>query len=292
MPMKRSATTGGRRGFTLVEVLISLSVLSVLLLALHRLAVSSERSQEIGTRITHANQNLRSALEIVSRDLRMAGSGFAGIPVQTANGACREVVFPITPGYTFSDDADSVTVLAGLDDSATHLSGPMATPSSDIDCKSVAGFSPGDLVVVTDGTLADMFEVTAVVHQGATAGKLLHDPSKPRNVSSGHSQWPGGGYPSGSRVTKVSRVTLQAVDEHGALKLMRRVNGDSPVPLIQNLKAVTFSYRLPDGTETRNPPSPADIQEIIVNIEAGLRSGWGLEDRSVTTSTSVRPRSA
>ena len=288
----RSAGRRGRGGFSMIEMLISLSVFSMVLVGLHRLALSSERSQEIGSRITHVNQDLRAALEIISRDLRMAGSGFAGIPVQTANGSAREVIFPITPGYTFSDDTDSVSVLAGFGDATTVLAEEMAAPSSDIDCLSLDGFAAGDLLVITDGVFADMFEITGLVPQGGgSGGKLLHDLSRPKNDPGGHSQWPAGGYPAGSRAAKVNRITLQAVDEQGALRLFRRVDGGTPIPIINDLRTITFTYRLPDGTETRNPPSPRDIQEVIFNIEAGLRSGWGLEDRSVVTSTSVRPRS-
>lgn len=60
------------------------------------------------------------------------------------------------------------------------------------------------------------------------------------------------------------------------------------IPLIEHVKKLTYTYRLADGTETRNPSSPVDIQEIILNIETGLRPGWGLDDRSIVTSTSVQ----
>ena len=292
MSMRESAGGRGRRGFSMLEMLVSLSIFSMVLLGLQRLTVTSERSQEVGSRITHVNQDLRAALEIISRDLRMAGSGFAGLAVQTSDGPAREVIYPVTPGYTFGDDADSVSVLAALDDAATLLTETMTGPSSDMKCLSLEGFSPGDLVVVTDGVFADMFEVTAVVEQGGgPGGMLLHSASRPRNDPSGHSQWPAGGYTAGSRVAKVSRVTLKTIDDQGTLKLFRRVNGGPLTPLIEHVRRLTFTYRLADGTETRNPPSSADIQEIIVNIEAGLRAGWGLDGRSVVTSTSVRPRS-
>jgi hypothetical protein len=276
----------------MLEALIALSVFSVVLLGLHQMTVSSERSQEIGTRISHVNQDLRAALEIMSRDLRMAGSGFAGIPVQTANGPVREVIYPVAPGYTFSDDADSVTILAGLDDVGTMMTSTMTSASSDIECLSVVGFSPGDLVVVTDGVAADMFEVTDIVTLGGgPGGKLIHIPSSRKNNPVGHSQWPPGGYAAGSHVVKVSQISLRLLEDGGMLKLFRRVNGEPPVPLIEYVNTLTFTYRLADGTQTRNPPSPEDIQEIILSIDAGLRSGWGLDDRSVVTSTSVRPRS-
>lgn len=292
MSHMRFAGPKGRGGFSLIETMISLGIFSVVLVALHQLAVSSERSQEIGTRVTHVNQDLRAALEIMSRDLRMAGSGFAGISVQTADGPVREVIYPVQPGYTFANDADSVTILAGLDDKATMLTGTMASATSAIECLSLAGFAVGDLVVVTDGVSADMFEVTGITPQGGgSGGKLFHSPSRPRNDPSGHSVWPAGGYMAGSHVIKVSLISLRALDDGGMLKLFRRIDGETPVPLIEQLKSITFTYRLTNGTETRNPPSPEDIQEIILSIDAGLRSGWGLDGRSVVTSTSVRPRS-
>jgi len=279
-------------GFTLLEMLISLGVFSLLMIGLHRLAVTSEKSQEVGSRLTHVNQNIRSSLEIVSRDLRMAGSGFAGISVQTSNGPARQVIHPITPGYTGDAKADSVSVIAGPGDAVTVLAEPMAGPSDDIKCVSVEGFEAGNLVVITDGVSADMFEVTGVVPgAGPNPGELLHGPSSKKNNPAGHSAWPAGGYLAGARAVKVNQITLKVSNDGGAIKLLRRVDSSAMMPLIENVEALTFTYRMLDGTETRNPSSPAQIQEVIVTIEAGLRSGWGLEERSVTTSTSVRPRS-
>jgi hypothetical protein len=292
--MTNRSRTGlrGRAGYSMIEALISISVFSVVLMGLHQLAISSEKSQELGTRISHANQDLRAALEIISRDLRMAGSGFAGISVQTADGPIREVIHPVSPGYTYAADADSVSILAGLDGVGTLLTDTMSSPSAYIECSSLEGFSPGDLVVVTDGVSADLFEVTDIVPKGGgPGGRLEHAPSSPRNNPGGHTQWPAGGYVAGSHVVKVNQISLRPVDDGGVLKLFRRIDGGEAIPIVENVNTITFTYRLSDGTETRNPPSPEDIVEIILSIDAGLRPGWGLDDRSVATSTSVRPRS-
>ena len=96
----------------------------------------------------------------------------------------------------------------------------------------------------------------------------------------------------GCHVAKVNRISLQVLDDDGVQKLYRRVDGGAEIPILENVESLTLTYRLTDGTETRNPPSPADIEEIIVNIKAGLRSGFGADARSIVTSTSVRPRSA
>jgi len=286
------SANGSPAGFSLLEALISLTVFSLILIGLHNLTLTSERSQEVGSRITRANQDLRAALEIVSRDLRMAGSGFAGLPVQTADGPMRRVIYPVTPGCTYGSESDSVQVLASLDGTATVLVEPMTTPSSEMKCASLEGFSPGDLVVVTDGVFADMFEVTAVVVQGGgPGGKLSHNPSRPKNDASGHSEWPAGGYATGSRVTKVNTVVLRTVQQGDELRLYRKVDDGPAVPLVSGVRKLTFTYRLGDGTETRNPPVDADIMEIMVGVEAGLRSGWGAGERVVAMATSVRPRS-
>ena len=278
----------GRGGFTLLETMVALSIFSMVLIGLHRMVASNERAQEVGTRISHVNQDIRAALEIVSRDIRMAGSGFAGIPVQTSNGTVREVIYPITPGYAVGGPADSVSVLAGLGEAVTLLATTMENPVSDIECVSVDGFEVGDLVVVTDGVSADLFEVTAISVGNA---KLHHSSSSPKNNSAWHSEWPAGGYPAGSRAVKVSQITLKTEEDQGVVRLTRRVDEETPVALIENVKALTFTYRISDGTQSRNPASLDRIQEVIVSLEASLRSGWGLEDRSVVTNTSVRPRS-
>jgi len=280
-------------GFSLLEVLVSLALFSLVLIGLHALALSGERTQEMGSRLSKANQDIRAALEIVSRDFRMAGSGFGGLPVQTADGPSRVLLYPILAGCTYGEEADSVRILLSLEGVRTALKERMPDPYAALECKDVRGFAPGDRVVVTDGVSADMFEVTAVVfRKKGHDGKLIHDASRAANDPAGHSVWPPGGYAKGSAVAKVNAVVLRAKRSGDAWCLTRKVDGGEAVPLLANMRKLTLTYRLSDGTLVRDPPPGAGILEVRIELTAGLRSGWGAERRCVEVSTSVRPRTS
>jgi len=66
MPVRRAAT------FTLVELMVSLSILSVLMLLLVQFVISAQRAMLMSEGIQRMNDDQRVALEIIERDLSSA----------------------------------------------------------------------------------------------------------------------------------------------------------------------------------------------------------------------------
>ncbi len=64
-----------QKGFTLIELLIALAIGSIVLLAAYNLFISQKKSHELQGQLVDAEQNARAALDLLTRELRLAGSG-------------------------------------------------------------------------------------------------------------------------------------------------------------------------------------------------------------------------
>lgn len=63
----------GKRGFTLVEVLIAMGIASLLLGSMYSVYTSSYKSFRVQEQIAEAQQNARAAIQLMTRDIAMAG---------------------------------------------------------------------------------------------------------------------------------------------------------------------------------------------------------------------------
>jgi prepilin-type N-terminal cleavage/methylation domain-containing protein len=68
------------RGFTLLEVLIAMGIATLLLGSMYSVFTSSQRTFRVQEQIAEAQQNARAAIQLMSRDIIMAGySSASGI---------------------------------------------------------------------------------------------------------------------------------------------------------------------------------------------------------------------
>jgi len=78
----------GRHGFTLIELLIAMAIGMTLMGALTITFVSQRKAYDIQQQITEAVQMARAAMDMMHREVRLAGynptdAGFDGIPIST-----------------------------------------------------------------------------------------------------------------------------------------------------------------------------------------------------------------
>ena len=95
--MRAAQTTvvrGGSAGFTLTELLVAAAISGLLMTTLLGVQLATERQQDRGFRLVEANQHLRTGLDMIARDLRMAGSGCGNRPIFASFGH-----FPVAPRY-------------------------------------------------------------------------------------------------------------------------------------------------------------------------------------------------
>ena len=87
--MGRPFPKGGARGFTLVELLIAMALGGLLLGAVISTFVVQSKSYDVQGQMTEMVQTARAAMDMISREVRMAGydatgAGFDGIPYHGA----------------------------------------------------------------------------------------------------------------------------------------------------------------------------------------------------------------
>jgi len=275
----------GQKGFTLIELLIAsvlfIAAIGVVLGFLGR----AKNASEITDYVLESRQNARAALDFIVSEIRMAGTGIS-VPVVTSDANGDSVIlYPITPGG-LDGAPGSLTLLGQLDDVETTIRDQMPNASSEIKVESVEGFSEGDLVVITNGSFANLFEVTQVQ---IAARKLQHNPSSPFNKPGGHRPWPPGGYGPGSRTFKISLITYY-VDQQDStnFRLMRQEGTDAPRIIAEYVTAFELNYGLQDGTLAAMPTDPSLIRRVIVTIETASREASRLHTTRLVST--ARPR--
>ncbi len=259
--------SNNQKGFTLIELLIAsivfVAVIGVVLSFLGR----ARHASEITDHVLESRQNARAALDFIVSEIRMAGTGIS-VPVVTSdeNGDSL-LLYPITPGEV--DSTPDLTILGKFDDVETTIRDQMPNASAVIKVESAEGFNEGDLVVITNGSFANLFQVTQVQ---IAARMLQHNPSSPYNQPGGHRPWPPGGYAPGSRVFKINLIAYYIdQDDSSCYRLMRQNGTSEPRVLAEYISDFQLNYGLQDGTLDAMPMDPSLIRKVIITIEAASR---------------------
>lgn len=264
------------RGFTLVEMLITAVLLmlmvSVLMGTLHRTQREADRVETL----VETRRSARSALQLLERDLRMPGSGWGRAPVVISHYGVPDTLFALTPGPGAGANSNDSLLIMGAWSVSSPLSASMPNPSSILKVRDVTGFAEGDMVVISDGASANMFEVTGV---NASSGHLQHNPSSPWNPPGGFSQWPYGGYGVGAQVFKVNILSYR-IDSTSYRRpaLVRREFRGSPEIVAYDVDCFQVWYGMQDGTYTRSPAqgaaSVASIDKVRPILYTRLTDRW------------------
>jgi prepilin-type N-terminal cleavage/methylation domain-containing protein len=280
------------RGFGLLELLVAI-VLAALVLGAITMAFFRTTSEVLRLRdVTDRRQNARTAVQLIEREVRMAGSGMGRIPVYGNNGAGQPITLAaVVPGFTSIAADDSLTVVGAWGVSTT-VADQMPSSSSNLKVQDVTGFAPNDLVLVTNGASANMFQVTAT---NSSSQNLQANPSSPYNNSGGYKvsrgMWPPTGYAAGSMVFKLT-MSSYYMDRTSFRRpaLMRREFGTSPQVAAYNVDGFRVWYLMQNGTWTRDPRNLTAVQRVMPVVATRLS-----DPRRPTLVdsvwTSVQPRS-
>jgi prepilin-type N-terminal cleavage/methylation domain-containing protein len=272
----------GRSGYTLVEIAVSLVILSLVITAAFQMLSAGQDSHERGIQIADARQNLRTAFEMMARDVRAAGSGLSATGVSASLNNNPFHIYPVTP----ETNPTGFTLMTATGDSvATNLRKFMKFSKSNMRCYSVDGFNIGDLVIVTDGVTAHMFQVTDI---SAADRNLKVEVTSAYNPDAGHSDWPPNGYIKGGRVLKIDMIRYYVDPAQKSCMRESSVEGASYVS-----GGITFFdvvYHLSGSDTTRTPADPMEIRAVTLTMRAEsdhLRSG---DPASQVLSTTLTPR--
>jgi hypothetical protein len=286
--MIRHAPRTRESGIGLVELMITLTLTAAVLAFLYSSFFRTQHKASNVMRQVDARQGVRAAVQILERDLRMSGSGWGRIQVDGIHSGTPLVLRGLNPGYGSSGQSDSISVIGGWDVNTT-LRDSMPNPSATIRCVSTAGFSVNDLVVVTNGASAHLFQVTGVQ---ASPADLAHATSSPYNTTGTLANWPagGGGYGTGARVFKVGWITYR-VDSTSYRRpaVVRQEFGKAAQLVALDVESFQIWYRMADGTSTRNPINLPMIDQVVPMVRTlTLQPGSAPVQDSIWAA--IRPR--
>lgn len=361
---KQNSTTG----FTLLELMVSMAVGLIVMAAMASLFKTGLNSTQLVTQRAETQQNMRAAIDLMVKDISMAGAGLpsGGIQLPTGGGAtvakfgCDQAGTCYVPAYTYPAPNYMYGVIPGFsngvqgnavipaastmrDDSITviyadyafplweyNVTFPTAPNGTSICLVANNTFNPappapnasggiqvGDLILIngTNGVtvVGEATGVTANTIAFANADPLNFNYSGATHTNNVYAASNGGtGYacPPPVTVPQTTQGTayrLFAVTYYLTVpaagqtpRLMRQVNGQTPVPVADDIINLQFGYDVYDSTTNAltanqvNPigagNSPNLIQKINISVmgQSIINNGNKSQNMNLATSVSAR----
>lgn len=192
----RSSSTASRTqgGFGLVELMIAMTIGLILLGGVGYLYIGSRGAFRTTDNLSRIQENARYALDVMSRDIRMAGYvGCGNMASMTMKTIANPPVPPMTAdnaliGYnngsgwtnptTITRAAGDVLSVMGAFSGGVNLTGNLAPQNSNVQINANPdGFATGDVLIVTNCVNADVFKATTVSSGGGTTITVNHSNS-------------------------------------------------------------------------------------------------------------------
>ncbi len=263
----------------------ALVILAIALTAVFATFISQQKSFTTQNRVAELQQNLRQAVEYMSRDIRLAGYGIPDnvvVPGTATPAGITSVKSLYAVDNTTGPDQIYILYMFDMDANqppAVNTAAMTGTGSVNVD--NTAGFatSGGELVLVTDGTTADLFQTSAAGGGVLTFGAGAYN--------TGHTKLYGLGPPP-STVAK-ARFVRYFIDTttdpaHPTLMVNRNIPGQGAQPLADDIEDMQLTYGLDtnaDGiVDSWVPPgavTPSQIRQIRLQLIGRTRlpeAGW------------------
>lgn len=284
------------RGFTLVELMVAITIGLIILAAVSSVFVSAKRSYNEQDRQAKMQENARFALHFLMYDLRNAGyygclddvnADTVKNTLKPGGGLFLNALFPIegldnaTAGSQWYPSADSTSVPAGirentdaivlrmaLANNAVNIARPMPNSSSILHVDALGGITEGDIIMLSDCASADIMQVTEA---NGTALTIQHNPGG-SILPGNNTQFLQKPYSPPARVMKFTsrmyyigeRMTSGGVKVPG---LWRKDNTDPAEELVEGVEHMHITY----GKDTDTPPD--DIPNVYLRAgQAGLQT--------------------
>ena len=296
-------------GFTLIEVMVAMIILGIVVIAAYATFQFQHASFTVQNRVAEAQQNLRSTLEIMSRDIRMAGYGIpqaVNLPpglLPTGDNTIRNIR-PLN--RTTGADEIYILYMYDMDSSLPPTTAPagMGVYANSLTVASVSGFWKGDIVLISDGLNADMFEVTQVP-VSPTLDFAVGGSTNLYNSLAAHTPFPGYAAPTTVSKARFVRYFIDTTDPDHPTLMLDTMTG-SAQPLADDIEDMQIQYGLDtDGDfvvdSVVNSPTAAQIpqvKQVRLFLSARTRmseKGWqdarpALADRAGGPTDSYRRR--
>lgn len=284
------------RGFSLVELMVAITIGLIILAAISAVFVSSKRSYSTQDRLARLQENARFAMQFMTRDVRMAGySGcvkdlpnvnntlnvgtnflfMMNIPLEGIDNADSSSAWSPSGGgkpANMKDGTDAIAIRSGDPSQITNLASAMESESDALVVSSTTGFSDNNIIMVADCSNADVLQITDVnspaLEHAANAGNT------PGNSSANLGKL----YDTAAQVMKFyTRVYFVANRADGTPALFLNENGDVQ-ELVEGVEDLQVLY----GVDTDADGAP----NVYLSAD-GVGAAWG-SVRSVRIGMLVR----
>lgn len=218
------------KGFTLVEIMVSVVLASIILVTLYSLFTSQQKTYNSQDLIVEMQQNVRTALDTMVRDLRTMGYG---IPTVSNPSAIETITSATENSITFKVDMDDVSASLVLDYTAPGTTLSVNTVSDSSSSYYYGRFKVGDTIYITDGYKWG----STTIDEPIAAGSLT--------ISSPLSDY----FPAGSVLHVINSITFaQSPSNHlhstsaPTIKITRSIDGGSAQPVVDDIDYLEFKY--------------------------------------------------
>ena len=249
-----------QRGFTLVELMVVMVIFFFIIAAVLKAYTTQHRASVIQAQVSDAQQNVRVAMDFLSKEIRMAGFGK---PTGAVNGFSDAISPAInndaTNGNNVLNGTDQITIVTGYRQISTLSSAATQGATTVILNGNGDTFDTGTKkYVCIDATSQNDNYVVS----GAASSSLTISPALTRD------------YKQGAGVFLVKAITYSVND---ARVLTRNENtGGGSQTIATNIEDLQCAYQLADGTWSNAPAIPGDIRAVRINVLARTR----LEDHN------------
>ncbi|GAA6140722.1 PilW family protein [Hydrogenophaga sp. 5NK40-0174] len=259
-------------GLTLVELMIGVALGLLILSAVLYVFAGSVTSYRQQDSLSVVQESGRIALEVVNRDLRMAGNPGCGnlafLEHQTPAEFSDAVSLTPAPSGAAATP-DSVTIVRGSAEFAVVSTSPATNQVQLVSAAPLGNINPGDKLLLSDCITTDVMTVAAI------AGNLVSGSAVSKQ------------YPAGARVMRLDTVTYSV----GGGELLR--NGQAIATSVENLK---FYYGISNGVQRAAArydaaPAVAELSNIVaVKLSLSLVEGRPAARQVFSSTVALRNR--
>jgi len=267
----RPSRLNKKKGFTLIELLIAMALSGIVISAIYTLYISQNKSYAIQEQIAEMQQNARVAMDMIIRDVRMAGYfGCTGDTITNTlnNSSTNDYISTGVVGVN-NDTSDGNNIKNGTDEIFLKYGDPsenievtppyMPTTSAAIHVDDSGSLEDFDIAVISDCEYTSILQITNVSGGGGT---IVHNTGvgSPGNATKdlGHK------YEENSFIMKLHNINYYVRTDD----TLMRSDGGSAQPLAENIEDLQFAYQDEDGNWFDSPPTVEDIRSVRINVLA------------------------
>jgi len=276
------------RGFSLVELLIVVVMLSTVILAMSSLYESTQRTAASSDEVVEVQQNLRIAMDTIARDIRMAGfmepdEPFANTPQTPTEDGDNDC----------ADGGDDCLIIRTASDTGRVV-------RIDLDFTSPSGTTDEANITVASAGMAQLFDDDDYV-------RIIRPPdhSQPKDRI-----FRVKGTPTGTTVKLVNFDEAKQYKKGDVIvrtgngaphpntvayflsgtEIKRKATADAAQVVANKITGLQFSYLLDDGTETGTPADPEAIRAVRITLTGQTVAAMGGKQRQLTNVVTLRNR--